>query len=57
VLGAFLKKHLPHSEVKSTPPGGALRKIEKEKAHCITKHFGEIFVDLFLHSKVSTRGY
>ena len=57
VLGAFLKKHLPHLEVKILLPGDALRKIEKEIADCITEHIDEISVDLFLHTKVSTRGY
>jgi hypothetical protein len=57
VLGAFLKKHLPHLEVNSILPGYTLRKIEKEIADCITEHFDEISVDFFLHTMVSTRGY
>jgi hypothetical protein len=57
VLGAFLKKHLPHLEVKRLLLGGALRKIEKEIAECIKEHFHGISADLFLHTKVSTRGY
>jgi hypothetical protein len=56
VLGAFLKKHIPHMEVKTLLPGGALRKIEKEIADCIKEHFDEISVDHFIHMKVSTRG-
>jgi hypothetical protein len=57
VLGAFLKKHLPRLEVKRLLPPAALRKIEKDIADYITEHFDEISVDLFLHTKVSTRGY
>jgi hypothetical protein len=56
-LGAFLEKHLPRVEVKRLLPPAALRKIEKDIADCITEHFDEISVDLFLHTKVSTRGY
>jgi hypothetical protein len=37
-------------------PRGALIKIEKEVAECITEHNDEILEDLFVHSKVSTRG-
>jgi hypothetical protein len=44
-------------EVKSILSGGALRKIEKEVADHGTEYFDEIYVDLFLHTKVSTRGY
>jgi hypothetical protein len=57
VLGAFLIRHLPHLEVKSILPGGAPRKIEKEIVGCITEHFDVVSVDLFLHSKINTRGY
>jgi hypothetical protein len=45
-------------EVKRLLPPAALHKIEKGIADCITEHhFDEISVDLFLHTKVSTRGY
>jgi hypothetical protein len=57
VLGAYLRKHLPHLEVKTTPLWGSLRKIEKKIVDYITEHFDEISVDLFLHMKVNTRGY
>jgi hypothetical protein len=57
VLGAFLKKHLPRSEMKRLLPPAALRKIKKDIADCITEYFDEISVDLFLHTEVSTRGY
>jgi hypothetical protein len=57
LLGTFFKKHLPRLEVKRLLPPGALRKIEKGIADCITEHFDEISVDLFLHTKVNTRGY
>jgi hypothetical protein len=44
--------------VKRILRGCALRKIEKDEiADCITEHFDEISMDIFLHTKVSTRGY
>jgi hypothetical protein len=57
VLGAFLKKHLPHLEVKRLLFGGAFCKIEKKIAECTKEHLHVISVDLFMHTKVSTRGY
>jgi hypothetical protein len=57
VLGEFLRKHLPHLKVKRILSGAALRKIETGIANCITKHFDDISVDLFLHTKVVTRCY
>jgi hypothetical protein len=44
-------------EVKSILPGGTLRKIVKKIADYIPEHLDEISVDLFLPSKVTTRGY
>jgi hypothetical protein len=57
VLGAFLRKHLPHLQVKIILPGGAPRKIETDISDCITQHYDKILADFFLHSKVSTGGY
>jgi hypothetical protein len=34
--------------VKIYLPGGALRKIEKEIADCITEYYDEISADLFI---------
>jgi hypothetical protein len=56
-LGAFLWKHIPHLQVRSILPGGALRKIETEISDCITEHYDEISADFFMHSKVTTGGY